>query len=178
MTRLLRNFRNLNHKSLQEVQTPPWIRTMERMFSYAKVPNADKVSCATFMLRNDANYWWDTMASVHDVTAMTWERFREIFETKYFTAATRKEKKNEFINLKQGSMSVDEYIRKFEELSRYAPQLVGSDTLKVGQFLEGLKPEIYRDVTMDGMVGVTRAARALDVEQNVLRMRFEIEMQR
>lgn len=71
------------------------------------------------------------------------------------------------MNLKQGNISVNEYIRKFEDLSCYAPQLVSSDALKVEQFLEGLKLEIYRDVTMARMVGVTYsiiAERALDAE--------------
>ena len=42
-----------------------WIRTVERMFSYGRIPNEAKVSCAAFYLRDTASYWWDTMISVH-----------------------------------------------------------------------------------------------------------------
>ena len=134
-----------------------WIRTVERMFSYGRIPNEAKVSCAAFYLRDAASYWWDTMISVHDVATMTWEKFRELFEVKYVTKAARVAKRKEFANLKQGDMSVDEYIRKFEELSRYAPHLVTTNELKVEQFVEGLKPEIFRDVTVGESEGISYA---------------------
>ena len=86
------------------------------MLAYAKVPDADKVPCASFMLRHHAEYWWDTMSTIHDVTTMSWERFMELFYGKYFTDAMRASRRIEFANLKQEEMSVAEYIRKFDEL--------------------------------------------------------------
>ena len=65
-------------------------------------------------------------------------------------------------------MSVDEYIKKFEELSRYAPHLVGTNELKIEQFVEGLKPELFRDVTVSESEGMTFARfieQALKVER-------------
>ena len=85
------------------------------MFSYGKIPDDSKVSCAVFYLRDSASYWWDTIVSVHDVTTITWERFRELFDVKYITKTARVAKRKEFANLKQGDMSVDEYYRKFVE---------------------------------------------------------------
>ena len=52
-------------------------------------------------------------------------------------------------------MSVDEYIRKFEELSRYAPHLVGTNELKIEQFVEGLRLEIFRGITVNEAEGIT-----------------------
>ena len=49
---------------------------------------------------------------------------------------------------------MDEYIRKFEELSRYAPHLVGTNELKIEQFVEGLKLELFRDVTVSESEGM------------------------
>ena len=34
-----------------------WLRTIERMFSYGRIPEESKVSCAVFYLREDASYW-------------------------------------------------------------------------------------------------------------------------
>ncbi|KAL2533446.1 Uncharacterized protein Adt_06797 [Abeliophyllum distichum] len=48
-------------------------------------------------------------------------------------------------------MTVSEYIRKFEELSRFAAHMVGTNGLKVDRFLEGLRPELNRDVLMSGI---------------------------
>ena len=66
------------------------------------------------------------------VADMTWEKFKEIFRSKYFTAPIRALKLNEFIQLRQGNMTVTEYINKFEQLSVYATHMIGTDALKVG----------------------------------------------
>jgi hypothetical protein len=47
-------------------------------------------------------------------------------------------KKKEFLSLKQGSMSVNEYRDKFIQLSRYAPDEVAEDERKQEHFIEGL----------------------------------------
>jgi hypothetical protein len=47
-------------------------------------------------------------------------------------------KKKEFQDLKQGSMSVNEYVTKFTQLSRYAPHEVDIDEKKQECFLNGL----------------------------------------
>ena len=108
------------------------------------------------------------MSTIHDVTAMTWERFRELFYGKYFTDAMRASRRVEFANLKQDEMSVAEYIRKFDELSRYAPHMVATNELKVDQFMQGLRKTIVRDLKSGGIRGVPFAQiadRALDAEQ-------------
>ena len=51
-------------------------------------------------------------------------------------------------------MSVCDYIKKFDELSRFAPHIVGTNELKVNKFLKGLKVEIYRDIKMATGKGV------------------------
>ncbi|KAL2518587.1 Uncharacterized protein Adt_14834 [Abeliophyllum distichum] len=48
-------------------------------------------------------------------------------------------------------MTVLEYIRKFEELSRFVTHMVGTNGLKVDRFLEGLRPELNKDVLMSGI---------------------------
>jgi hypothetical protein len=47
-------------------------------------------------------------------------------------------KKKEFQDLKQGSMSVNEYVTKFTQLSRYAPHEVDTYEKKQESFLNGL----------------------------------------
>lgn len=65
-------------------------------------------------------------------------------------------------------MIVGEYIRKFEQLSRFATHMINIDTLKVKRFLEGLRPELYRNVSMTRIQGISYsqiAKRALVAEQ-------------
>ena len=47
-------------------------------------------------------------------------------------------KQTEFQNLKQGSMTVSEYLTRFTQLSRYAPSDVDTDEKKQFHFLNGL----------------------------------------
>ena len=53
----------------------------------------------------------------------------------------------EFQLLKQGDMTVLQYVTKFERLSRYAPELVDTEEKKVVKFLEGLNPILEQHVT-------------------------------
>jgi hypothetical protein len=47
-------------------------------------------------------------------------------------------KRKEFEDLKQGSMSVNEYVTRFTQLSRYAPDDVHTNEKKQDWFLNGL----------------------------------------
>jgi hypothetical protein len=51
-------------------------------------------------------------------------------------------KKKEFTDLKQGSMTVNEYLNSFIQLSRYAPDDINSDEEKNDMFLNGLNYDI------------------------------------
>jgi hypothetical protein len=51
-------------------------------------------------------------------------------------------KKKEFTNLRQGSMTVNEYLNSFIQLSRYATEDINTDEKKQDMFLEGLNDDI------------------------------------
>jgi hypothetical protein len=51
-------------------------------------------------------------------------------------------KRKEFADLKQGGMTVNEYLNSFIQLSRYAPDDINTDEKKHGVFLNGLKNDI------------------------------------
>ena len=107
------------------------------------------------------------------VNRLTQERFKKIFYRKYFSEAHRLAKTAKFTNLRQGGMSVCDYIKKFDELSRFAPHMVGTNELKVNQFLQGLKAEIYRDIKMSTGKGVPYmeiAEKALETEEAELKV--------
>jgi hypothetical protein len=50
--------------------------------------------------------------------------------------------KKEFADLKQGSMTMNEYINPFIQLSRYAPDDINTDENKQDMFLNGLNDKI------------------------------------
>ena len=54
---------------------------------------------------------------------VTWEFFQTEFRKKYISQRFVDKKRKEFLELKQGSMSVTDYERKFVRLSKYAREL-------------------------------------------------------
>ena len=59
--------------------------------------------------------------------------------SKFFPAPTKHAKTRKFLELKQGSMTVIEYVTKFTELTRFGDDYVATDMAKVRKFEDGLK---------------------------------------
>jgi len=80
-------------------------------------------------------------------------RFKNELLNKYFPEDLRNKKEAEFLNLKQGSMSVAEYAAKYEELSRFCPYIKAKDAMvsKCVKFENGLRPEIYQYICFHGI---------------------------
>ena len=64
--------------------------------------------------------------------------FKEAFLVNYFPRETREVKVEEFINLKQGSMSLEEYSFKFTMFYRYAPSSVSNHRDDMNKFVTGV----------------------------------------
>lgn len=65
---------------------------------------------------------------------LVWTRFKELFLKKYFPLTKRDEKEIKFLQLTQGSLSLVEYKRKFNELCRFTPYLVDTEEHKARRF--------------------------------------------
>ena len=92
---------------------------------------------------------------------MTWAEFHELFMGKYFSATARHTKTQEFLELKQGTMTLMEYMARFIELARFADDYVATDMAKIRRFENGLKLSIQGKIVglclqdMDSMVGTS-----------------------
>jgi hypothetical protein len=71
-----------------------------------------------------------------------WNEFKAHFRNHYVPHSTMKLKKKEFANLKQGSMTVNEYLNSFIQLSGYAPDDINTDEKKQDMFLNRLNDDI------------------------------------
>ena len=72
------------------------------------------------------------MKTSRDWEAMTWADFRELIMCKFFLASARYAKAREFLGLRQGSMTVLEYVAKFIELTCFGDDYVATDMLRLG----------------------------------------------
>ena len=65
---------------------------------------------------------------------MTWVEFHGLFMSKYFSATAGHAKAQEFLELKQGMMTVIEYVARFTELARFCDDYVATNMAKVRRF--------------------------------------------
>lgn len=106
------------------------------------------MTCVSFILKKGPRHWWESARRAYDITKnpMGWDRFKETFYDKYFPTPLKGDKEVEFIQLPQGSMTVLEYERKFEELMIFAPYLVDTKEHKARRFGRGLRAKIRKAI--------------------------------
>ena len=81
--------------------------------------------------------------------------------SKYFPDTARHAKAQEFLELKQGAMTVMDYVARFTELARFTDDYMATDMAKVRRFENGLRLSIRARIVglrlqdMDSMVGTT-----------------------
>jgi hypothetical protein len=112
---------------------------VEKKLRVVHCSDREKVLLAAHQLLGPAADWWDAYMEAHEEPeSINWPEFRATFGTHHVPQGVIKLKKKEFQDLKQGSMSVNEYITKFTQLSCYAPHEVDTDEKKQECFLNGL----------------------------------------
>ena len=130
--------------------------------------NATRIRLAAFQLEGEAQVWWKRARTSRDLEAMTWAEFQDLFMGKYFPNTARHAKAQEFLELKQGMMTVMEYMARFMELARFDDDYVATDMAKVRRFENELTLSIRgRTVGLclqdiDSMVGT-----ALTIEREI-----------
>ncbi|KAL5538128.1 hypothetical protein UlMin_046157 [Ulmus minor] len=119
-----------------------WLSSIQTILDFMHLNEREKVLCATYVLKKDARYWWETVKMRRNVQDMTWDEFIAEFNQKYYNRMAMRAQQNEFINIKQGSMSVTEAVRKFDQLARLCPYLVPTEEERVRRMLEMFRLEL------------------------------------
>jgi hypothetical protein len=98
---------------------------------------------AAHQLFGTAANWWETYCNTHrDVDSISWNEFKARFYNHYVPRSTMKLKKKEFTNLRQDSMTLNEYLNSFIQLSRDTTEDINTNKKKQNMFLEGLNCDI------------------------------------
>jgi len=112
-----------------------WIKQMEKIFQMAECTEEEKVVFTINQFRGAAEDWWESAQRrmVANDMEMNWENFKKVMLEKYLSLSYKVRKEQEFLQLKQGNMSVTEFTKKFEELSYYSThnEYGGNETWKV-----------------------------------------------
>ncbi|MGI4673460.1 retrotransposon gag family protein [Klebsiella pneumoniae] len=126
-------------RSADPVEARAWLKEMEKSFEILSIDEAQKTVFATYLLKGEANYWWEAKKNIETDTIVTWERFKHLFLEKYFPRFMETQMELKFLELKQGNLSVSEYEAKFTELTRFVPEFVSTEEKKAKRFQQGLK---------------------------------------
>lgn len=145
-----------------------WLRQITRSMNNQKVPEDLKVTIACTYLEGQAYHWWESVLSMPNTEITTWAAFDNIFLEKYFPDTVKATKVREFINLLQRDLTVAEYQAKFEELMRFAPNMIPNELSKARRFQDGLRPTIKERVSILKLERYADVVdRALIAEQNI-----------
>jgi hypothetical protein len=138
-----------------------WMQEIERIFRAMDCTDAQRVRLGTHMLIGEAGDWWDNARQRLEVagTMITWAIFKGEFLGKYFPEDVRVRKEVEFLELKQGDMTVVEYAAKFGVLIKFSPyyNVVDAEISKCIKFENGLRPEVKQ------FIGCQRIRRFADL---------------
>lgn len=81
-------FRKLNPPifkgSADPIAADQRLRNMKRMIEVSKIPEEEKVTSVSFILREAMEYWWDYIRRHHNKATIQWNKFKEHFYNKYF----------------------------------------------------------------------------------------------
>jgi len=100
-----------------------------KLLSIMGVTSVEKVKLATYQLKDIAQVWHEQWKDTRPVGVgpIEWEVFKLEFLERFFPQKLREDKVEEFINLRQGSMSLKGYALNFTELSKYSPTIVADE---------------------------------------------------
>ena len=146
-----------------------WFMQVEKVLEAMEITfDTTRIRLAAFQLEGEALVWWNWAKTSRDLEAMTWAEFQELFMGKYFSDTTHHAKAQEFLELKQGMMTVIEYVASFRELVCFAHDYMATDMTKVRRFENGIKLPIQGKIVglclqdMDSMVET-----ALTIEREI-----------
>jgi hypothetical protein len=101
---------------------------LEQKFLLLTVTDEQKVRFAAQQLLGSASAWWDTFNAMQQVDhRVTWQEFTTAFREYFIPVGVLNRKLLEFLDLKQGSLSVMEYANKFNHLAQYVGTHVDTD---------------------------------------------------
>jgi hypothetical protein len=108
-----------------------WLKSIKKKLHVVQCNNHEKVLFASHQLEGPAADWWDAYIEAHEeLKSINWQEIKNSFRSNHVPFRVMKLKKKEFEDLKQGSMTVSEYVTHFSQLSCYAPDNVDTNEKK------------------------------------------------
>ncbi|KAI3667412.1 hypothetical protein L6452_42469 [Arctium lappa] len=150
-----KTFKGTGPKEFKGIEGPVglmnWITKMQSSFKICRCSENQKVTYAATTFVDYALHWWESECAIRgddDIASMTWEKMKKMMMDKYCSQSEVNKLESEFLSLKQGSLSVKEYVHEFLEKARLASYQVATEERKIARFKDSLKIEIKQYVDM------------------------------
>lgn len=117
---------------------------MENFFRVMLVDVVEGIELVAYQLKEVVNQWlneWEDLKG-DNAEPSVWGKFVETFLDRFFPQELRESKAKNFINLKQGKMSVKEYTLNFNQLAHYAIELIENMRAYMRKFAFGLSDDL------------------------------------
>jgi len=112
-------------EAVEHLEADEWLNTLEQKFCLLRVTEELKAEYAAHQLEGKAGVWWSHYRTSLPANAVvTWDQFKTTFRNTYIPQGLMTIKHTEFMNLTKGTKSLTEYLHAFNNLSRYAPEMV------------------------------------------------------
>ncbi|GJW10794.1 reverse transcriptase domain-containing protein [Tanacetum coccineum] len=122
-----------------------WLRTVDRIFDLRDTPDHIKVKLVAIRLKKSACLWWDHVQNQryrkgkHRVES--WDKMKRLMEKKFLPVTHKQDSYLEFHNLKQQTLTVEEFISEFERV-RMRCGVEENEEQTIARFLGGLRTDI------------------------------------
>src|SRR6266540_6637717 len=137
-----------DHTDEDPLVADDWLRAIGKKLEVVSTTDQEKVLLASHQLTGAAGEWWDNYRdSTENPAAITWAEFQEEFRKYHIPEGIMEMKADEFRSLRQGAMTVNQYIKKFMKLARYASEDVNTNKKKQDKFRKGLSNHLKAQLT-------------------------------
>jgi hypothetical protein len=105
----------------REDDVEAWFLGLRRYFQLHNYSSNLEARISTYHLHGKVAMWWDQLKQVEHINEnrITWKQFKKYFQKEYLSENFYDKKMQEFFELRLGSMTMEEYEKKFLGLLKY-----------------------------------------------------------
>src|SRR3954471_15468822 len=130
------------------LEADDWLAEIKKHFKANTVREEDYVTFVSFQLQGAAGSWYSTYKDNKGDTEITWDDFVKDFRAAHIPSGLIERKREEFLALRQGDRTVQEYNLAFVRLARYATEEVSTEAKRIARFRGGLATDIKYALTL------------------------------
>ncbi|XP_041011327.1 uncharacterized protein LOC121255090 [Juglans microcarpa x Juglans regia] len=146
-----------------------WLMAIKDYFNWFAVSEDRKVHYVRMKLKGHARAWWgsveEQLRRTRRPTISNWEEMKERLKEKYLPIDYEQMMFEEILQLRQGSLSVDQFTDRFHELS-VRRKIVQTEQQTLARYRTGLWSKLCREMWIARLINVEEAYQlALRIEK-------------